>query len=386
MTDRVIVSVPPTCGIPNFEGKETEDPEVFLLKMKDYLVMHGKKVNHDADLEEIKKRISYSLQGKARSWFNDFLTANPDFKWDDFCKEFKNKFSVYGKSREGRLNKWRHLKWEEKHQTISEYAAYVERLGESLGFTKEDILEYFKFTIPDAIYVQVMALKTLDDCVQIIERWADRRQLTLENQLIHMRDEAGCFDRFGKDPDLEMSSFSSSHENRNDSLNQRLNQISDSIASLKESMDEKQTPGRFVQFKDPEASIGRYKDRSVSSKRHMDKSENDQDHQSFHNQSQNYNGYNGRRNSRRNNGSNNQYRGNPSEFKNAAIICYYCNKKGHTQNEYQSAKLERQSAQIERQSAQIDLLTEKTRKHYHHGGKKCPALRRFLPDYLYFIT
>ena len=31
------------------------------------------------------------------------------------------------------------------------------------------------------------------------------------------------------------------------------------------------------------------------------------------------------------------------------------------------------------------VVTLKTRKHYHRGGKKCPALRRFLPDYLYFI-
>ena len=308
---RVIVSVPPTCGIPSFEGKDSEDVDVFILKMKDYLVMHTKDVEKPADKEEVKNRIRYALAGRARTWLDNYLEEHPDFIWNDFIKAFSSAFSVYGDSRQIRLAKWRHLNWDDKTQNIKEYAEYVKKLGKSLNYNNEDILEYFKYTMSDLIYAQINSLSTIDECVPIIQRWLDWRKITSnESQLIQMSDEeAGYTTNRVSGPNPEVS---------NSYLLDSINKLSDRVES--------QLHAKKVHFKDPESTVVRYKPRA---ERYRDRSPSS--YQRGYNQSSEQ--YDDDKRPTRQHRSYQKDR----SFRNS-VVCHYCNKAGHIQKDCRIAK------------------------------------------------
>ena len=175
----VVIQIPPSSGLHTFSGTDSEDPEVFLLKFQDYLLMHKKDPEKADDLPEIKKRIQYALSGKARTWYKEYLDAHEaGFTWKDFQESFKKKFNTLGSTREVRLKKWRTLNWDPSKTSIQEYADYITKLGESLGYAKADILEMLKLTVEDELYPHIMSLESIENCVQVIRRWTDKRGRT----------------------------------------------------------------------------------------------------------------------------------------------------------------------------------------------------------------
>lgn len=147
-----------------YSGKE--DPKEHILKFKDYLDMHNLDPDRHLDWPEIIRRFKFSLEGKARQWYE---RAMPALNWDVLKQDFLTVFNHLGNTREQLITNWRNLKWDGL-ESVDNYLERTTSLGEALNIGAQEILEAFKFGFPNQVYAHIINSPNLDQAAALAKR------------------------------------------------------------------------------------------------------------------------------------------------------------------------------------------------------------------------
>ena len=143
---------------PELSGKPEEYVEAHLLLTNDWMTTH--------DFPEAVKaqRFCLTLIGKARNWYAtlELLVMT----WPELQNLFRWQYFKIGNTREQLFHAWRSFHYDENVETPDAYVIRIKQVARLLGYEDPQVLEVFKYTVPNRLYWVLFPIENLHEAVE----------------------------------------------------------------------------------------------------------------------------------------------------------------------------------------------------------------------------
>ena len=175
--------------IPTFNGKGDSLPHTHMMEFGDFLANTGSEIrylpqepqaenreHHMAVVKDVVNKFKVSLKGKPRLWFEmQYPTSADEPKtkeaYEKMIALFIIEHNTIGSTREQQIMAWKTLNWDPVQERLDDFVYRLRRIGQELGKTADEQLDYFKCSVPQHfIYIIKMLL-------QLKKQWKTLKEL-----------------------------------------------------------------------------------------------------------------------------------------------------------------------------------------------------------------
>ena len=109
-----------------------------------------------------------TLMGEARLWYGSLKPLDMD--WNALQTCFRQQYSKFGSSSEQYFHMWRSFHHDENEDTIDSYILKVKQVASLLNYEKPEILELFKYTLPNKMYWILFPINNQREAIDTAKR------------------------------------------------------------------------------------------------------------------------------------------------------------------------------------------------------------------------
>ena len=127
--------------------------------------------NSGCDINKFK----VSLKGKSRLWFEmQYPTSADEPKtkeaYEKMIASFITEHNTIGSTREQQIMAWKTLNWDPVQERLDDFVYRLRRIGQELGKTADEQLDYFKCSVPQHLYLYHKDATTIKEAMEYIKR------------------------------------------------------------------------------------------------------------------------------------------------------------------------------------------------------------------------
>ena len=174
--------------IPTFDGNGDSLPQIHMLEFSDFLDNTGSEIRylpqepqaddreyHMAMIKDVVSKFKVSLKGKPRLWFemqNPTSADEPNTKeaYEKMVASFITEHNPIGSTKEQLTMAWKTLNWNPAQERLDDFVYKFRRIGQELGITEDEQLEYFKCSVPPHLYLYHKDATTIKEAMENIKR------------------------------------------------------------------------------------------------------------------------------------------------------------------------------------------------------------------------
>ena len=135
------------------------------------------------------QRFCLTLVGEARNWY---ATLEPlVMTWPELQNLFRHQYSKIGNTREQLFHAWRSFHYDENVETPDAYIIRIKQVARLLGYEDPQVLEVFKNTVPNRLYLVLFPIDNLHEAVGTAKRFLTNekidRQMTRQSSTPFMK-------------------------------------------------------------------------------------------------------------------------------------------------------------------------------------------------------
>ena len=177
--------------IPTFDGNGNSIPQMHMLEFSDFLDNTGSEFRdlpqepqaddreyHMAVIKDVVSNFKVSLKGKPRLWFEmQYPTSadEPNTKkaHEKMVASFITEHNLLGSTKEQLTMTWKTLNWNPTQERLDDFAYKFRGIGQELGITEDEQLQYFKCSVPPHLYLYHKDARLL----QLKKQWKTLKEL-----------------------------------------------------------------------------------------------------------------------------------------------------------------------------------------------------------------
>ena len=174
--------------IPTFDGKGDSLPHTHMMEFGDFLANTGSEIRylpqepqaddreyHMAVVKNVVSKFKVSLKGKPRLWFEiQYPTSADEPKtkeaYEKMIASFITEHNTIGSTREQQIMAWKTLNWDPVQERLDDFVYRLRRIGQELGKTADEQLDYFKCSVPQHLYLYHKDATTIKEAMENIKR------------------------------------------------------------------------------------------------------------------------------------------------------------------------------------------------------------------------
>ena len=174
--------------IPTFDGNGDSLPQMHMLEFSDFLDNTGSEIKylpqepqaddreyHMAVIKDVVSKFKISLKGKPRLWFEmQYPTSADEPKtkeaYEKMVASFITEHNPIGSTKEQLTMAWKTLNWNPAQERLDDFVYKFRRIGQELGITENEQLEYFKCSVPPHLYLYHKDATTIKEAMENIKR------------------------------------------------------------------------------------------------------------------------------------------------------------------------------------------------------------------------
>ena len=174
--------------IPIFDGKGDSLPHTHVMEFGDFLANTGSEITdlpqepqaddreyHMAVIKDVVSKFRVSLKGKPKLWFEmQYPTPADEPKtreaYEKMVASFITEHNPIGSTREQQIMAWTTLNWNPVQERLDDFVYRLRRIGQELGKTADEQLEYFKCSVPQHLYLYDKDATTIREAMENIKR------------------------------------------------------------------------------------------------------------------------------------------------------------------------------------------------------------------------
>ena len=148
--------------IPTFDGNGDSVPHTHMLEFDDFLANTGSEIRylpqepqaddreyHMAVIKDVVNKLRVSLKGKPRLWFEmQYPTSADEPKTKETYRKMVSSFitehNPIGSTKQQQMMAWKTLNRNPAQERLDDFVYKLRRIGQELGITEDEQLEYFK--------------------------------------------------------------------------------------------------------------------------------------------------------------------------------------------------------------------------------------------------
>ena len=128
-----------------------------------------------AMIKDAVSKFKVSLKGKPRLWFAmQYPTSADEPKtkeaYEKMIASFITEHNTIGSTREQQIMAWKTLNWNPIQERLNDFVYRLRRIGQELGKTADEQLEYFKCSVPQHLYLYHKDATTISEVMENIKR------------------------------------------------------------------------------------------------------------------------------------------------------------------------------------------------------------------------
>ena len=110
-----------------------------------------------AVIKDVVSKFKVSLKGKPRLWFEmQYPTSADEPKtkeaYGKMVSSFITEHNPIGSTKQQQMMAWKTLNWNPAQEMLDDFVYKLRRIGQELGITEDEQLEYFKCSVPSHLY------------------------------------------------------------------------------------------------------------------------------------------------------------------------------------------------------------------------------------------
>ena len=174
--------------IPTFDGNGDSLPHIHMLEFGDFLDNTGSEIRylpqepqaddreyHMVVIRDVVSNFKVSLKGKPRLWFEmQYPTSADEPKtkeaYEKMVASFITEHNPIGSTKEQLAMAWKTLNWNPAQERLDDFVYKFRRIGQELGITEDEQLEYFKCSVPPHLYLYHKDATTIKEAMENIKR------------------------------------------------------------------------------------------------------------------------------------------------------------------------------------------------------------------------
>ena len=126
-------------------------------------------------IKDVVSKFKASLKGKPRLWFEmQYPTPNDEPKtkeaYEKMVSSFITEHNPIGSTKEQQIMAWRSLNWDPAQERLDDFVYKLKRIGQELGKSVDEQLEYFKCSVPPHLYLYLQDTTTMKEAMEAIKR------------------------------------------------------------------------------------------------------------------------------------------------------------------------------------------------------------------------
>ena len=131
--------------------------------------------HHMAVVKDVVNKFKLSLKGKPRLWFEmQYPTSADEPKtkeaYEKMIASFITEHNTIGSIREQQIMAWKTLNWNPVQERLDDFVYRLRRIGQELGKTADEQLDYFKCSVPQHLYLYHKDATTIKEAMENIKR------------------------------------------------------------------------------------------------------------------------------------------------------------------------------------------------------------------------
>ena len=128
-----------------------------------------------AVVKDVVNKFKVSLKGKPRLWFEmQYPTSADEPKtkeaYEKMIASFITEHNTIGSTREQQIMAWKTLNWDPVQERLDDFVYRLRRIGQELGKTADEQLDYFKCSVPQHLYLYHKDATTIKEAMENIKR------------------------------------------------------------------------------------------------------------------------------------------------------------------------------------------------------------------------
>ena len=174
--------------IPTFDGNGDSLPHIHMLEFNDFLDNTGSEFRdfpqepqvedreyHMTVIKDVVSNFKVSLKGKPRIWFEmQYPTSDDGPKtkraYEKMVASFLTEHNPMGNTKEQLTMAWKTLNWNPTQEKLDDFVYKFRRIGQELGITEKEQLQYFKCSVPPHLYLYHKDATTIKEAMENIKR------------------------------------------------------------------------------------------------------------------------------------------------------------------------------------------------------------------------
>ena len=128
-----------------------------------------------AVVKDVVSKFKASLKGKPILWFEmQYPTSADEPKteeaYEKMIASFITEHNTIGSTREQQIMAWKTLNWDPVQERFDDFVYRLRRIGQELGKTADEQLDYFKCSVPQHLYLYHKDATTIKEAMENIKR------------------------------------------------------------------------------------------------------------------------------------------------------------------------------------------------------------------------
>ena len=128
-----------------------------------------------AVVKDVVNKFKVSLKGKPRLWFEmQYPTSADEPKtkeaYEKMIASFITEHNTIGSTGEQQIMAWKTLNWDPVQERLDDFVYRLRRIGQELGKTADEQLDYFKCNVPQHLYLYHKDATTIKEAMKNIKR------------------------------------------------------------------------------------------------------------------------------------------------------------------------------------------------------------------------
>ena len=174
--------------IPTFDGNGDSLPQMHMLEFSAFLDNTGSEFRdlpqepqaedreyHMTVIKDVVSNFKVSLRGKPRLWFEmQYPTSADEPKtkeaYEKMIASFITEHNSIGSTKEKLTIAWKTLNWNPTQERLDDFVYKFRGIGQELGITKNEQLQYFKCSVPPHLYLYHKDASTIKEAMENIKR------------------------------------------------------------------------------------------------------------------------------------------------------------------------------------------------------------------------
>ena len=116
-----------------------------------------------------------TLTGEARLWY---ASLEPKvMTWQELQNQFRSQYSKLGNTRGWLFHVWRSFHYDENVEMPDTYVTRIRQVTRLLGYRDLQVLEVFKNTVPNRLYLVLFPINNLREAVETAKRFLTREKI-----------------------------------------------------------------------------------------------------------------------------------------------------------------------------------------------------------------